>query len=58
MSVVAVVRVLPMREVTHQANAFASGFGPSTHVVLWDTLFDHPFTAGEVDVVVAHELGT
>ena len=46
-----------MHDVTHQANAFASGFGPSTHVVLWDTLFDHPFTAGQVDVVVAHELG-
>jgi STE24 endopeptidase len=51
------VRVLPMHDVTHQANAFAAGFGPSTRVVLWDTLLDHPFTRGQVDVVVAHELG-
>ena len=42
---------------TDQANAFTSGFGPSTHVVLWDTLLDGRFTRGEIDVVVAHELG-
>ena len=42
---------------TAQANAFTSGFGPSTHVVLWDTLLDGRFSRGEVDVVIAHELG-
>lgn len=53
----AAVRVLPVHKVTHQANAFSAGFGPSTHVVLWDTLLDGRFSAGEVNVVVAHELG-
>ena len=51
------VRVQTVSAWTHQANAFTAGFGPSTHVVLWDTLFDGRFTRGEVDVVIAHELG-
>jgi STE24 endopeptidase len=51
------VRVLPVHDVTHQVNAFSAGFGPSTRVVLWDTLLDGRFTPREVDVVVAHELG-
>jgi STE24 endopeptidase len=42
---------------TDQANAFTAGFGPSTHVVLWDTLLDGRFSRGEEDVVIAHELG-
>ena len=42
---------------TSQANAFTSGIGPSTHVVLWDTLLDGRFSRGEEDVVIAHELG-
>jgi STE24 endopeptidase len=42
---------------TDQANAFTSGFGPSTHVVLWDTLLDGRFSRGQIDVVIAHELG-
>src|SRR5436309_3299254 len=42
---------------TDQANAFTTGFGPSTHVVLWDTLLDGRFSRGEEDVVIAHELG-
>jgi STE24 endopeptidase len=42
---------------TTQANAFTVGFGPSAHVVLWDTLLDGRFSRGEEDVVVAHELG-
>ena len=33
------------------------GFGPSTHVVLWDTLLDGRFSRGEENVVIAHELG-
>jgi STE24 endopeptidase len=51
------VRVLPVHKVTHRANAFSAGFGPSTHVVLWDTLLDGRFSTREVNVVVAHELG-
>ena len=42
---------------TSQANAFAFGVGPSRRVVLWDTLLDGRFSPGEVDVVLAHELG-
>ena len=42
---------------TDQANAFTSGFGPSTHVVLWNTLLDGRFTRGEEVAVIAHELG-
>ena len=42
---------------TDQANAFTVGFGPSAHVVVWDTLLDERFSRGEVDVVIAHELG-
>jgi STE24 endopeptidase len=33
------------------------GFGPSTHVVVWNTLLDGRFSRGEEDVVLAHELG-
>src|SRR5581483_7391972 len=51
------VRVLPVHKATREANAFTAGFGPSTHVVLWDTLLDGRFSARQVDVVVAHELG-
>jgi len=46
-----------VHKVTRQVNAFTAGFGPSTHVVLWDTLLDGRFSPREVDVVVAHELG-
>ena len=42
---------------TSQANAYAFGIGPSRRTVLWDTLLDGRFTEGEVDVVLAHELG-
>jgi STE24 endopeptidase len=42
---------------TDQANAFTVGFGPSTHVVLWDTILDERFSRDEQDVVIAHELG-
>ena len=42
---------------TNQANAFTVGFGPATHVVVWDTLLDGRFSRGEIDVVLAHELG-
>jgi STE24 endopeptidase len=42
---------------TNQANAFTVGFGPSTHVVVWNTLLDGRFSRAEEDVVLAHELG-
>jgi len=42
---------------TSQANAYAFGMGPSSRIVLWDTLLDGRFSRGEVNVVVAHELG-
>ncbi len=51
------VHVQDISDVTNQANAYASGFGRSANVVLWDTLLDGRFTPGEVRVVVAHELG-
>ena len=51
------VRVQDVSSWTSQANAFTVGFGPSTHVVLWDTLLDGRFSRGEEDVVIAHELG-
>lgn len=42
---------------TDQPNAYTVGFGPSTHVILWNTLLDGRFTRGEETVVIAHELG-
>jgi STE24 endopeptidase len=42
---------------TSQANAYAFGMGPSSRIVLWDTLLDGRFSNREVDVVLAHELG-
>jgi STE24 endopeptidase len=51
------VRVQKVSDWTTQANAFTAGLGPSTRVVVWNTLLDGRFTRGEVDVVVAHELG-
>lgn len=41
---------------TSQANAYAFGMGPSSRIVLWDTLLDGRFSDGEVNVVLAHEL--
>jgi STE24 endopeptidase len=51
------VRVQKVSDWTDQANAFAAGVGPSERIVLWDTLLDGRFSRGEVNVVVAHELG-
>ena len=42
---------------TSQANAYAFGMGPSSRIVLWDTLLDGRFSDEEVHVVLAHELG-
>ena len=51
------VGVQKVSNFTKEANAFSTGFGPSKHVVLWDTLLDGRFSSGEVRFVVAHELG-
>jgi STE24 endopeptidase len=51
------MRVQDVSSWTDQANAFTVGFGPSTHVVLWDTLLDGRFSKAEENVVIAHELG-
>jgi STE24 endopeptidase len=51
------VRELEVSDWTKEANAFAAGIGPSTRVVIWDTLLDGRFSPAEVRVVVAHELG-
>jgi STE24 endopeptidase len=55
--VTAPVRVVKVSDWTDEPNAFTAGFGPSTHVVLWNTLLDGRFSRGEIDVVMAHELG-
>ena len=51
------VRIVPMRDQTTAANAFAIGIGPSRGVFIWDTMLDGRFTPREVRFVVAHELG-
>src|SRR5207247_11340990 len=51
------IRVVKVSDWTDEPNAFTAGFGPSTHVVLWDTLLDGRFSRPEIDVVMAHELG-
>ena len=51
------VTVEKVGKVTNEVNAFTVGFGPSSRVVLWDTLLDGRLTPGEVRFVVAHELG-
>jgi len=51
------VDIEKVSDVTTQANAFASGLGPTTRVVLFDTLLDGRFTRGEVRFVLAHEFG-
>jgi len=40
-----------------EPNAFATGLGASRRVFLWRPIVEPPFTAREVDVVIAHELG-
>lgn len=50
------VSVRDVSKWTDQANAFTAGIGPSTHVVVWNTLLDGRFTRAENDVVIAHEL--
>lgn len=42
---------------TSAPNAYAAGFGPTKKIVLWNTLLDGRFTDGEIEVVLAHEIG-
>jgi len=51
------VRELKVSDWTSEPNAFTAGFGPSTHVLVWDTMLDGRFSRGQLDVVIAHELG-
>jgi STE24 endopeptidase len=51
------VRVVPMKDSTTAANAYAIGIGPSRSVFVWDTMLDGRFAPREVRFVVAHELG-
>jgi STE24 endopeptidase len=51
------IRVQDVSSYTTQVNAFSSGFGPSTHVVLWNTLLDGRLGNDAVKFVVGHELG-
>jgi STE24 endopeptidase len=50
------VYVQEVEEETEAANAYAYGFGPSTRVVLWDTILRDPFEPDEQKTVLAHEL--
>jgi STE24 endopeptidase len=47
---------MDMSRQTKKANAFVTGLGSTHRIVLGDTLVDR-FTIGEVEFVVAHELG-
>jgi len=51
------VTVQDVSSQTSQVDAFTTGFGPSAHVVVWNTLLDGRFTRREVAVVLGHELG-
>ncbi|MEP7224665.1 MAG: M48 family metalloprotease [Actinomycetota bacterium] len=51
------VDVEKVSNLTTQANAFAAGLGPTTRVVIWDTLLDGRFSRGEIRFVLAHEFG-
>jgi STE24 endopeptidase len=50
------VRVEDVDEFTEAPNAEAAGLGPTRRVILWNTLFDKPFSRKEVRFVIAHEL--
>ena len=51
------VEVRKARERTRAVNAEAIGAGPTTRVILWDTLLAPDVERGEVRFAVAHELG-
>ncbi|MGB2875985.1 MAG: M48 family metalloprotease [Gaiellaceae bacterium] len=51
------VRVEKVSDTTSAVNAESIGIGRSARVVIWDTFLAPRFTAGEIEVVAAHELG-
>jgi STE24 endopeptidase len=51
------LRVQHVRSFTAAPNAETVGLGPSSTVILWDTLLDHGFDHDEVRFVLAHEIG-
>ena len=50
------LRVEEVSGSTEQANAYAYGIGSSRRIVFWDTILRAPFTKGEQEAVLAHEL--
>jgi STE24 endopeptidase len=51
------VRVQNVSDDEKSANAFTVGFGPSKKVFLWDTLLQPPFSRGQINFTMAHEIG-
>jgi STE24 endopeptidase len=51
------VRVEDVSDKTPAVNAETLGYGPTTRVILWDTLLNGRFDRGEVRFVTSHELG-
>jgi STE24 endopeptidase len=51
------IQVEDVDEYTDAANAYATGFGPSRKVFLWNTLLDGRFSDRQVEFVLAHEFG-
>jgi STE24 endopeptidase len=50
------LRVQDADRFTDAPNALAAGFGPTSTVILWDTLLDDDFSRAEVRFVLAHEI--
>lgn len=50
------LRVQDADRFTDAPNALAAGFGPTSTVILWDTLLDEDFSRSEVRFVLAHEI--
>lgn len=50
------LRVQDADRFTDAPNALAAGFGPTSTVILWDTLLENDFSRAEVRFVLAHEI--
>jgi STE24 endopeptidase len=50
------LRIQDADSFTDAPNALAAGFGPSSTVILWNTLLDDDFSRPEIRFVVAHEV--
>jgi STE24 endopeptidase len=51
------LRVQDVHRFTTAPNAETTGFGPTSTIILWDTLLDGRFSDEEIRVVIAHEIG-